>query len=71
MKNTHKCPKCGGTALYHVAPSEWLFTRGINAYTGLHKGGKVLISRFICTDCGYVESWAERPQDLAALKEKL
>ena len=47
MKNTHKCPKCGSTALHHVAPSEWLFTRGINVYTGLHKGGKVLVLSLI------------------------
>ena len=42
-----------------------------NAYLGLHLGEKVLISKYICTGCGYVENWAERPQDLAALRKKL
>lgn len=45
--------------------------RGGNAYLGLHLGEKVLISKYICTGCGYVENWAERPQDLAALRKKL
>lgn len=71
MKNTRVCPKCGSTALYHVPPSEWLHTRGINVYTGLHLGGKVLVSRFICTRCGYVESWVEDPGALEGLRAKL
>lgn len=71
MKRTHTCPKCGGTQLVHVPASQWLFARGGNAYLGLHRGGKVLISKYICTGCGYVENWAGRPQDLAALRARL
>lgn len=71
MKRTHACPKCGCTQIVHVPASQWLFARGGNAYLGLHLGEKVLISKYICTGCGYVENWAERPQDLAALRKKL
>ena len=71
MKRTHACPKCGCTQIVHVPASQWLFARGGNAYLGLHLGEKVLISTYICTGCGYVENWAERPQDLAALRKKL
>ena len=67
MKRTHACPKCGCTQIVHVPASQWLFARGGNAYLGLHLGEKVLISKYICTGCSYVENWAERPQDLAAL----
>ena len=55
----------------HVPASQWLFARGGNAYLGLHRGERVLISKYICTSCGYVENWAERPQDLAALRARL
>ena len=71
MKQTHRCPKCGSTALYHVPPSEWIYSRGINIYTGLHKGGRILAERYLCTDCGYLELWAARPEDLAELKKRL
>lgn len=71
MKRTHTCPKCGSTQLAHVPASQWLFARGGNAYLGLHFGQKVLISKFVCTRCGYVEQWAERQQDLAALRQML
>ncbi len=71
MNRTHTCPKCGGTQLVHVPASQWLFARGGNAYLGLHRGERVLISKYICTSCGYVENWAERPQDLAALRARL
>ena len=71
LKRTHACPKCGCTQIVHVPASQWLFARGGNAYLGLHLGEKVLISKYICTGCGYVENWAERPQDLAALRKKL
>ena len=45
MRNTHCCPKCGGTDIVLIPASEWLFIRGINVYTGLHKGNKVLVER--------------------------
>ena len=54
MKRTHACPKCGCTQIVHVPASQWLFARGGNAYLGLHLGEKVLISKYICTGCGYV-----------------
>lgn len=56
MKRTHACPKCGCTQIVHVPASQWLFARGGNAYLGLHLGEKVLISKYICTGCGYVET---------------
>lgn len=61
MKRTHTCPKCGGTQLVHVPASQWLFARGGNAYLGLHRGERVLISKYICTSCGYVENWGRAP----------
>ncbi len=44
MRNTHRCPKCSSTDIVFIPASEWAFSRGINVYTGLHKGNKVLES---------------------------
>ena len=66
MRNTHCCPKCGGTDIVRIPASEWLFSRGINVYTGLHKGNKVLVERYICRSCGYLENWV-KPERLNRL----
>lgn len=60
MRNTHRCPKCGQTDIVCIPASEWMFSRGINVYTGFHSGSKVLVERYICKNCGYLEHWVKR-----------
>ena len=66
MRNTHRCPKCGGTDIVHIPAAEWLFSGGIRTYAGLHKGRRVLTERCICRGCGYVEIWV-KPEHLKRL----
>jgi predicted nucleic-acid-binding Zn-ribbon protein len=69
MKNTKKCPKCNSTAISRKRGSPVLnswFRISINL-TSLD----VWLSKFICTECGYVEEWIENENDLKKFRERL
>ena len=66
MKNTKTCPKCGGNHILRV--EDLGGDRGINLVLGWFS--VVPVARYVCTDCGYVESWVD-PQFLDELKAKL
>ena len=55
MKNTKTCPKCGGRALLRVKDTGG--NSGISLILGLFK--VVPVTRWVCTGCGYAESWVE------------
>ena len=65
MKKTKTCPKCGGTALLRV--EDGVGDRSINLILGWFS--IVPVTRYVCTDCGYAESWVD-DQHLAELKER-
>jgi len=53
MRNTHRCPKCGGTDVIAVEPALYnSFPVGIFAQAKLE--------RWVCCTCGYSEEWVER-----------
>ena len=65
MKNTGKCPKCGtDNILSFQSHSDFNLIR-----LGLFSG-PVLLRRFVCGQCGFVESWVENSEDLNSLREK-
>ena len=55
MKNTNICPKCGGTRILRVKDTGG--NAGISLILGFLSNAPV--TRYACTDCGYVESWVE------------
>ena len=67
LKNSGRCPKCTSTDIRVMRRRMWATMIPLNltvfraAYT----------SWFICTVCGFVETWVERPDDLARIREKL
>ena len=63
MKNTKTCSKCGGNHILRVEDNG-----GVSLYLGLLS--RPPVARYVCTDCGYVESWVD-PQFLDELKAKL
>lgn len=48
----------------------------IKQYTGnsISKGftvfNSILVTRFLCEECGYSEEWVEKKEDITALKKK-
>ena len=62
MKNTKKCPKCGGSDIIFVPGSAGPYGNGNNIMEGLKiKSIKsaVLVDRYICTTCGFSEEWID------------
>ncbi len=53
MRNTHRCPKCGGTDIITVEPIQ-------NGYlaTGVFAGAG--LERWVCCTCGFSEEWVDR-----------
>ena len=66
MKNTNICPKCGGNKVLPV--KDVMGERGIQLVLGWLSS--VPVTRYVCTGCGYVESWVD-DKHLPELKARL
>ncbi len=69
MKNTGKCPKCGGTDLVFVPGTKGAYGAGNNIQMGMTIFSAVLVNRYVCCSCGYSEEWIDQ-KDLQTLKER-
>lgn len=66
MKNTNKCPKCGGEDIVRI-----------DGYGGEYTANqiragfffKVNVNRYLCCSCGFSEEWIDE-EDLQVLKDK-
>ena len=54
MKQTKACPKCGCKEILRVDDVHG----GIPLVLGWF--GNVPVTRYVCCECGYVESWVDR-----------
>lgn len=72
MKNTRKCPKCGGSDILFVPGSAGPYENGNNIMKDLKiKSVKsaVPVDRYICTRCGFSEEWIDL-DNMDKLKKK-
>jgi predicted nucleic-acid-binding Zn-ribbon protein len=71
MKNTGKCPKCGGTEIIEV-PGSGL--EGMNGNCSWIQIGafrsQVWLKRFVCGSCGFSEEWIDDKSDIEKLRNK-
>jgi predicted nucleic-acid-binding Zn-ribbon protein len=70
MKNTGRCTKCGNTHLLRIQGTSAGHGAGNNIQVGWTVFSAVLVTRFLCTACGFSEEWIESPEDIAKLVEK-
>jgi hypothetical protein len=70
MKNTGRCPKCQHDGLLRIAGQSGANGAGNNIPVGWTIFSSVLVTRFLCTSCGFSEEWIESPEDIAKLVEK-
>ena len=79
MKNTSTCPKCESVDIIRVpgtlAKKSWL---GLCIYHNCiplkswslkPKNNMVLVTRMVCTECGFSEEWIEDAEDITKLKK--
>ncbi len=66
MKNTHVCPKCGGSDIVRIEGK-------VNAYGNVVLTGATILSavpvqRYVCCGCGFSEEWFDE-EDLDKLRK--
>ena len=69
MKNKNICPKCGSADIIAVPGRAGAYGAGNNIQVGLTVFSAVLVTRYVCCDCGYSEEWIEK-EDIPTLKKK-
>ena len=66
MMYSATCPKCGGREIVRINGTIGSYGEGNNINLGTFS--KILVSRYICLNCGYSEEWID-PQDLPRIRK--
>ncbi len=78
MKNTNACPKCESADIIRVpgtlAKKFWLLPIYHNCiplgnWAMKPKNAAVVVTRMVCTECGFSEEWIEDAEDITKLKK--
>lgn len=64
-----KCPKCGCREILSIASKPVLYSHDPCIEMGFLTFFRVPVHRFVCSDCGYCESWIH-PDEVARLRQK-
>ena len=57
MKNTNCCPKCSSKNIACVPDNAHRYLANSIAITNIAWVKRILVARYVCCDCGYVENW--------------
>lgn len=68
MKNTHQCPKCESFRIVYIEGSKYSTGQNIHANKWATKFFSV--ERYICVDCGLVESYVPLTSDFNKWADK-
>lgn len=68
MKNTGKCPKCGGECIVDAVRSPW-YRGSAFILVGFTIMSAAWVHRYVCCDCGYLEEWVDK-EDIPRIKSK-
>ena len=69
MKNTGYCPKCYSRNIVRVPDNAHRYLAHSIAITKVVTVERVPVARYVCCDCGYVESWVEKRHELDEIKK--
>jgi hypothetical protein len=69
MKNLHPCPKCDSAKIIRIPGSSGAFGTGNNIPAGMTVFSSVCVSRYLCSNCGFIEEWVESPADIKKLSD--
>lgn len=68
MKHSQMCPKCDSYDILKIkGGSTWT---GYQNYIIGTMTKMVLVTRYLCANCGFSEEWVEDPKGLEILKKK-
>ena len=64
MKHGNPCPKCQATNILRVPGTMGTYGSGNSIPAGFWATNAVLVTRYICLTCGFIEEWIFNPHDL-------
>ncbi|RME82248.1 MAG: hypothetical protein D6785_08070 [Planctomycetota bacterium] len=70
MKNKKHCPKCDSHQIIQVPGNVGVFGTGNNILLGATIFSALKVSRYICAECGFIEEWIDKKEDLEKIKKK-
>ena len=68
MKNTNHCTKCDSTQIIKIkGGGTWT---GYYNHIGTGTLKPILVTRYLCANCGFSEEWIDNPKDIEKLIKK-
>lgn len=68
MKNMKRCPKCSSQNIARVPDEAHRYLANSIAITNIAWVKRILVARYVCCDCGYVENWIETRGECEEIK---
>ncbi|NOQ37530.1 hypothetical protein GQ472_01450 [archaeon] len=70
MKNSKQCPKCSSRKIIRIPGKVGTWGTGNNILMGTFVKNAVLITRYLCGNCGFSEEWIDEKKDIEKLEKK-
>jgi hypothetical protein len=70
MKNSKICAKCQNHEILRIPGEARLFGVGNNILVGKTIFSAAMVTRYLCTTCGFSEEWIDSVDDIARVKKK-
>ncbi|MGL5351905.1 MAG: hypothetical protein ACRDA5_01120 [Clostridium sp.] len=68
MKNRSDCPKCNSNDIIRIPGKNGAYGVGNNIPAGFLS--VILVTRYLCGNCGYSEEWIDNKHDIEKLRNK-
>ncbi len=68
MQKTKVCPKCQSRDVVRIPGTKQGYGPGNNISSGIFS--QVLVSRYLCCSCGFIENWLESADDIIKVSKK-
>lgn len=69
MKTTRRCPKCDSSDVLRIEGERQGYGIGDNVRTGVIGFGQVVVTKYLCGNCGYIEEWVDDQYDISEIKK--
>ncbi|MDR0326323.1 MAG: hypothetical protein LBI19_09545 [Oscillospiraceae bacterium] len=69
MKNTKNCSKCQSTDIIIVQGTRQGFGWGNNLKLGATTLSAIVVTKYVCGTCGFMEDWIDDLQDIEKVKK--
>ena len=64
MKFTKTCPKCQSANILRIPGTRQSHGYGNNVKVGMTLFSAVLVTKYLCCNCGFTEEWVDSLQDI-------